>query len=151
MPDSPCVRKNRPFTVPLDWGIPKTNRDARQEKEKMADLYVGKETEFGERDRKIIAQGDLEIGVFRVDGKFYAWENNCSHQGGPVCQGKILAKVEEVLGADKTSQGLKFSDENIHICRGTFSTTSRWAPPGRQERSPQVVPCGGERRVVVGS
>ncbi len=81
----------------------------------MADVYVGKENEFGERDRKIIAQGDLEIGVFRVDGKFFAYENNCPHQGGPVCQGKILAKVEEVLAPDKTSQGLKFSDENIHI------------------------------------
>lgn len=81
----------------------------------MPDLFVGKESEFGERDRKIIAQGDLEIGVFRVEGKFYAYENNCAHQGGPVCQGKILAKVEEVLAADKTSQGLKFSDENIHI------------------------------------
>jgi nitrite reductase/ring-hydroxylating ferredoxin subunit len=81
----------------------------------MADVYVGKESEFGERDRKIIAQGDLEIGVFRVDGKFFAYENNCPHQGGPVCQGKILAKVEEVLGVDKTSQGLKFSDEHVHI------------------------------------
>ena len=81
----------------------------------MPDLYCGKETEFGERDRKIIAQGDLEIGVFRLGGEFYAYENNCPHQGGPVCQGKILGKVEEVLGADKTSKGLKFSDTDVHI------------------------------------
>ena len=63
----------------------------------MAELFVGKESEFEDRDRKIIAQGDLEIGVFRVNGDFYAYENNCVHQGGPVCQGKILNKVEEVL------------------------------------------------------
>ena len=81
----------------------------------MPELFVGKENEFAERDRKIVAQGDLEIGVFRIDGKFYAWENNCSHQGGPVCQGKILAKVDEVIGADKTSHGLKFSEDNIHV------------------------------------
>lgn len=81
----------------------------------MAELYVGKESEFQERDRKIIAQGDLEIGVFLVDGEFYAYENNCVHQGGPVCQGKILNRVMEVLADDKTSRGLKFSEEDVHI------------------------------------
>lgn len=81
----------------------------------MAELYVGKETDFEERDRKIIAQGDLEIGVFLVDGEFYAYENHCVHQGGPVCQGKILNRVVEVLADDRTSQGLKFSEEDVHI------------------------------------
>ncbi len=81
----------------------------------MAELFVGKESEFEDRDRKIIAQGDLEIGIFRVNGDFYAYENNCAHQGGPVCQGKILNKVEEVLADDKTSKGLKFSETEVHI------------------------------------
>lgn len=81
----------------------------------MAELFVGKENEFEDRDRKIIAQGDLEIGIFRVNGDFYAYENNCVHQGGPICQGKILNKVEEVLADDKTSKGLKFSESDVHI------------------------------------
>ena len=81
----------------------------------MAELFVGKEDEFEDRDRKIIAQGDLEIGIFRVNGDFYAYENNCVHQGGPICQGKILNKVEEVLADDKTSKGLKFSETDVHI------------------------------------
>lgn len=81
----------------------------------MADLYIGKEDEFGDRERKIIAEEDLEIGVFRVDGEFYAFENMCPHQGGPVCQGKILNRVEEVIAEDKTSQGLRFSKDEIHI------------------------------------
>lgn len=81
----------------------------------MSDLYVGKESDFGDKDRKIIAQGDLEIGVFCLDGEFYAYENNCSHQGGPVCQGKILNRVEEIIAEDKTSKGLKFSEDDVHI------------------------------------
>ena len=81
----------------------------------MPDLYVGKVSEFGEKDRRIIAKGDLEIGVFRLDGEFYAYENRCSHQGGPVCQGKILGRVEEVLAEDMTSKGLKFSEVDTHI------------------------------------
>ena len=81
----------------------------------MTDLYVGKENEFADRERRVVVQGDTEVGVFRVDGAFYAWENNCPHQGGPVCQGKILAKVEEMIAADRTSQGLTFSKDKLHI------------------------------------
>lgn len=81
----------------------------------MAELYVGREEEFGDRDRKVIAQGALEIGVFRIDGAFYAYENKCAHQGGPVCQGRILNKVEEVLAGDMTSSGLRWSEEDVHI------------------------------------
>ena len=81
----------------------------------MADIFVGKEDEFGDRGRKVIGQGDLEIGVFCLDGKYYAWENRCTHEGGPICQGRILNKVEEALNPDKTSRGLKWSESDIHI------------------------------------
>ena len=81
----------------------------------MAEVYVGREEEFEDRGRKVIAQGDLEIGVFFVDGEFFAYENKCVHQGGPVCQGRILNRVVELLGEDKTSQGLTWSDEDVHI------------------------------------
>ena len=82
----------------------------------MADLYVGRTEEFGDRDRKIIAQGDLEIGVFHVYGEFFAYENNCVHQGGPACQGKIINRVEEVIHeTEKTAHGLKFSETDVHI------------------------------------
>ena len=81
----------------------------------MTDICVGNEDEFEDRGRKVIAHGDLEIGVFRLDGGFYAYENRCPHQGGPVCQGRVLNRVMEVLGEDKTSQGLKWAEEDVHI------------------------------------
>ncbi len=81
----------------------------------MAEVYIGREDEFADRDRKVVAEGDLEIGVFLVDGAFYAYENRCVHRGGPVCQGRILNRVEEVLAEDKTSLGLKWSDQDVHI------------------------------------
>ena len=81
----------------------------------MAEIYVGQESEFGDKDRKIIADGNLEIGVFRLQGAFYAYENTCPHQAGPACQGKIIHRVVELLGEDKTSQGLKFSEEDVHV------------------------------------
>ncbi len=81
----------------------------------MTDVFVGKEAEFGDRERKIVVSADAEIGVFRVAGAYYAYENNCAHQGGPICQGRILNKVEEVLDEGKRSQGLRFSDSEVHV------------------------------------
>jgi nitrite reductase/ring-hydroxylating ferredoxin subunit len=37
----------------------------------------------------------LEIGVFNVDGEFYALANYCVHQGGPGCGGRISGRVTE--------------------------------------------------------
>ena len=100
------------LTVPGSPSAPSRNRGNFQ----VAELYVGQVDEFGDRDRKIIAQGDLEIGIFHVDGEFYAYENNCAHQGGPACQGKIINRVEEIIHeTEKTAHGLKFSETDVHI------------------------------------
>jgi nitrite reductase/ring-hydroxylating ferredoxin subunit len=81
----------------------------------MAEQLVGKVSEFKDGDRRIVIMGDLEIGVFRHEGKFYAYRNLCVHQGGPACEGLIIAKVEERIMPDKTSRGLYFSDTEMHF------------------------------------
>jgi nitrite reductase/ring-hydroxylating ferredoxin subunit len=32
---------------------------------------------------------EIEIGVFNVDGEYFAYRNVCPHAGAPVCEGKI--------------------------------------------------------------
>ena len=86
-----------------------------QEDLAVPEIYVGIESEFEEERRKIIVVGDVEIGVFRINGQYHAIHNVCVHQGGPVCQGEIIHKVEEILGQDRTSQGLRFSEDQVHI------------------------------------
>ena len=81
----------------------------------MAEQYVGKTAEFEDGDRRIIFAGDNEIGIFRHEGQFYAYSNFCLHQGGPACEGLTIAKVEERLLPDKTSQGLYFSENEMHF------------------------------------
>ena len=81
----------------------------------MAQKFVGKISDFNEGDRRIVFVGDKEIGVFRDAGQFYAYSNFCLHQGGPACEGLTIAKVEERLRPDKTSQGLVFSDSEKHF------------------------------------
>lgn len=71
--------------------------------------------EFEEDVRVILAVGSREIGVFRVDGKFYAFQNRCLHQGGPVCEGIVIGKVEAVLDDAKRELGRRFSTEKRQI------------------------------------
>ena len=47
--------------------------------------------------------------------QYYAYSNFCLHQGGPACEGLTIAKVEERLRPDKTSQGLYFSETEMHF------------------------------------
>src|SRR3954470_21837094 len=81
----------------------------------MAEQFVGKASEINDGDRRIIFVGDREIGVFKDSGQFYAYSNVCLHQGGPACEGLIIAKVEERILPDKTSRGLYFSDTDVNF------------------------------------
>ena len=38
---------------------------------------------------KAVAVGDRGIALFNVDGTFYALDNTCPHQGGPLAEGWI--------------------------------------------------------------
>ena len=40
-------------------------------------------------ERVIIEIGNLSVGVFNIDGEFYAIKNLCPHQLAPLCQGRI--------------------------------------------------------------
>ena len=86
-----------------------------QEKHHVRDLYIADASEFEEGDCRVVVRQGLEIGVYRVEGDFYAYENLCPHQGGPVCRGKVIKKVEELLGQNRTSLGLTYSEEQTHI------------------------------------
>ena len=37
---------------------------------------------------KIIWSGPLAIGVYNCDGSYYAIEDRCSHDDGPLCEGE---------------------------------------------------------------
>ena len=81
----------------------------------MRDVNIGPASEFSDPGRKIVGFGNFEVGVFKLDGEFYAYLNLCPHMGGPVCQGKMIAKVEEIIAEDKTSKGMAFSKTKLHI------------------------------------
>ena len=79
------------------------------------EINVGKKSEFKEGDKKIVPNGSSEIGVYFVKGGWHAYQNLCPHQGGPACEGLLMARVEEVIAEDKTYKGMRFNHDEMHI------------------------------------
>jgi nitrite reductase (NADH) small subunit len=81
----------------------------------MREINIGPASAFRDPGRKLIESGGIEVGVFKLGDEFFAYENVCPHLGGPACQGRIIAKVEEVVADDRTSRGLEFSRTKINM------------------------------------
>lgn len=82
----------------------------------MSEVLVGELAQIADGDHRIFRIDAFEVGVFRQGERIVAWENRCPHAGGPVCQGKIFRKVEEALGPDKKSLGLRFTPTAQIVC-----------------------------------
>jgi nitrite reductase/ring-hydroxylating ferredoxin subunit len=102
-------------TAGKNTGLPRIRPAQGKAQNPMPEKFVAKASEFTDGDRRIVFVGDNEIGVFRHQGQYYAYSNFCLHQGGPACEGLTIAKVEERLRPDKTSQGLYFSETDMNF------------------------------------
>ncbi|WP_102348888.1 Rieske (2Fe-2S) protein [Bacillus sp. Marseille-P3661] len=50
---------------------------------------VASKQELIEAGKKIVTIDGHEIGVFHVNGEFFAWRNYCPHFAAPVCAGDV--------------------------------------------------------------
>lgn len=81
----------------------------------MPEMIVAKTSDFPDPGRKVFEVGGTEVGVFKLGGEFYAWENKCPHLEGPACQGRLIPETTEALNADLTSRGREFSKTEMNI------------------------------------
>jgi len=81
----------------------------------MAQVFVCSELEMKDGDVRIVRQDRIEVGIYRHAGAYYAYRNQCLHQGGPACEGVMLPRVEDVFGPDKILLGQKFDEGEMHI------------------------------------
>jgi nitrite reductase/ring-hydroxylating ferredoxin subunit len=49
--------------------------------------------DFPPNSHRVVKVGRREIGVFNVDGTFYALPNLCTHQLGPLCKGRVSGTI----------------------------------------------------------
>jgi nitrite reductase/ring-hydroxylating ferredoxin subunit len=56
----------------------------------VTEVVVGRPADFPDGTHRVVEVDGRRIGVFRIDGRFYALPNRCPHQGGPLCEGRGL-------------------------------------------------------------
>lgn len=81
----------------------------------MGMVTVARLADFEDTERRIFEVEGVEIGVFKLADGFVAYLNRCPHLGGPVCQGLIMPRVEEVVAPDRTSKGMAFSETRRNV------------------------------------
>ena len=62
----------------------------------MAQYIVASVAELPPGSRRVVEIAGRSIGVFNVNGEYFALRNRCPHQGGALCEGKLWG----VLKAD---------------------------------------------------
>lgn len=60
----------------------------------MARYIVAEADEIPPGTCKIVTVAGRSVGVFNVEGQFFALLNRCPHQGGPLCQGKLWSALQ---------------------------------------------------------
>ena len=53
----------------------------------MADVVVAPVEELPPGTVKIVHAGEISVGVYNLNGEFFAIEDRCSHDDGPLCEG----------------------------------------------------------------
>lgn len=56
------------------------------------------------------------IGVFNINGEFFALKNTCPHMGGPLCKGHVRGTSEAELPADGMPQMHWVRDGEVVSC-----------------------------------
>lgn len=78
----------------------------------MTEYSVADADDISEGERIVVQLKGREIGIFNVDGEFYAYTNWCAHQGGPCCEGNLTGTVYGEYDRDTLEQTLEWSDED---------------------------------------
>ena len=56
--------------------------------------------ELPPEDRMIVELDGHSVGVFNVDGEYYALKNDCPHQRAPLCEGKVTGTTSATEPGD---------------------------------------------------
>ena len=81
----------------------------------MSSCSLGHEDSFKNGEKRLVVVEGIEVGVFRLDGQFFAWRNVCPHQGGPVCQGQIFRRVIDAVDDARQVHGRQYHDSDVNI------------------------------------
>ncbi|WP_033292645.1 Rieske (2Fe-2S) protein [Amycolatopsis jejuensis] len=82
----------------------------------MEHILVAPAAEIPEGGRLVVSVAEVEVAIFRLDGRLYGWRNHCLHAGGPVGQGLLVHRVVEEVDPRGVSRGEQFSGDLHVVC-----------------------------------
>ncbi len=68
----------------------------------MTKYIVATVDEIPPGERKVLEVAGRTIGVFNIQGEFFALRNQCPHQGGPLCSGRLTGFLTATKPGDYT-------------------------------------------------
>ena len=60
----------------------------------MTRQVVAKASDVKPGTSTVVTVKGRDIGIFNIEGEYYALANRCPHAGGPLCRGRIVALVQ---------------------------------------------------------
>ena len=97
--------------------------------------------------RLVVEVAGRSIGIFNVGGRYYALRNRCPHQGGPLCEGEIVSRLEsDGPGEYRFDPGSALLACPWHGWEFDLATGQSWFDPARTRSRayPVTVRSGGE-------
>lgn len=75
----------------------------------MSEKYrVGRLEDFPVGSHQVVEVKNRKLGIFNINGNFYALPNLCPHQVGPLCEGKVSGTL---TSNEATNWKLTWTDE----------------------------------------
>src|SRR5205807_5122389 len=98
----------------------------------MSKHVVARVDEIPPGQRKIVDVAGRSIGVFNLNGEFFALRNRCPHQGGPLCEGRLRGAIEAVVPGEITfSRAGEILTCGWHGGEFDIRTGQSWGDPSR--------------------
>lgn len=67
--------------------------------------------ELSNGDHLVVELEGREIGVFHIDGEYFAYTNWCAHHGGPVCEGALDGTTDATYDRERLETTLEWVKE----------------------------------------
>lgn len=107
-----------------------TDGEAGKRRRRDGKYVVARAQDIPEGSRIIITVEGREVGIFNVDGAFYAILNHCPHRGGQLCKGDVLGLVEaDRPGEVRLDDSTKFIVCPWHGWEFDIKTGESWYNP----------------------
>ena len=65
-----------------------------------AEHDIGAAAAIAPGEHRVVDVAGRQIGIFNIDGSFYALPNACFHQNGPLCRGLVRGTVMADAASD---------------------------------------------------